>query len=297
MDSNMTVSSMTGFGRAEEAGNGFSWVWELRSVNGKGLDVRARLNGAERLEAPVRDAVSKTFKRGNIGVTLTVTRPGEDSSYRINRELLADLIGLAEEFHGTSQLDVGSIADLLNVRGVLEAVEHTEDDTSREARESKMMGTLDVAIAQLAENRDAEGVKLHEMMVGHIDRIDQTVVKAESCAGARAEAIRARLQRQIGELMDAGQFDADRLHQEAALLATKVDVREEIDRLKAHIAAARSMMTKGGAIGRKLDFLCQEFNREANTLCSKANDIELTSCGMDLKVIIDQLREQVQNVE
>ncbi|WP_339778690.1 YicC/YloC family endoribonuclease [uncultured Thalassospira sp.] len=293
----MTVSSMTGFGRAEEAGNGFSWVWELRSVNGKGLDVRARLNGAERLEAPVRDAVSKTFKRGNIGVTLTVTRPGEDSSYRINRELLADLIGLAEEFHGTSQLDVGSIADLLNVRGVLEAVEHTEDDTSREARESKMMGTLDVAIAQLAENRDAEGVKLHEMMVGHIDRIDQTVVKAESCAGARAEAIRARLQRQIGELMDAGQFDADRLHQEAALLATKVDVREEIDRLKAHIAAARSMMTKGGAIGRKLDFLCQEFNREANTLCSKANDIELTSCGMDLKVIIDQLREQVQNVE
>jgi|TARA_R110001583_G_scaffold193866_4_gene363410 uncharacterized protein (TIGR00255 family) len=297
MDSNMTVSSMTGFGRAEEAGNGFSWVWELRSVNGKGLDVRARLNGAERLEAPVRDAVSKTFKRGNIGVTLTVTRPGEDSSYRINRELLADLIGLAEEFHGTSQLDVGSIADLLNVRGVLEAVEHTEDDTSREARESKMMGTLDVAIAQLAENRDAEGVKLHEMMVGHIDRIDQTVVKAESCAGVRAEAIRARLQRQIGELMDAGQFDADRLHQEAALLATKVDVREEIDRLKAHIAAARSMMTKGGAIGRKLDFLCQEFNREANTLCSKANDIELTSCGMDLKVIIDQLREQVQNVE
>lgn len=293
----MTVSSMTGFGRAEEAGNGFSWVWELRSVNGKGLDVRARLNGAERLEAPVRDAVSKTFKRGNIGVTLTVTRPGEDSSYRINRELLADLIGLAEEFHGTSQLDVGSIADLLNVRGVLEAVEHTEDDTSREARESKMMGTLDVAIAQLAENRDAEGVKLHEMMVGHIDRIDQTVVKAESCAGVRAEAIRARLQRQIGELMDAGQFDADRLHQEAALLATKVDVREEIDRLKAHIAAARSMMTKGGAIGRKLDFLCQEFNREANTLCSKANDIELTSCGMDLKVIIDQLREQVQNVE
>tara|TARA_R110002012_G_scaffold42354_6_gene115219 strand:+ start:1139 stop:2032 length:894 start_codon:yes stop_codon:yes gene_type:complete len=297
MDSNMTVSSMTGFGRAEEAGNGFSWVWELRSVNGKGLDVRARLNGAERLEAPVRDAVSKTFKRGNIGVTLTVTRPGEDSSYRINRELLADLIGLAEEFHGTSQLDVGSIADLLNVRGVLEAVEHTEDDISREARENKMLGTLDMAIAQLAENRDAEGVKLHEMMVGHIDRIDQTVVKAESCAGVRAEAIRARLQRQIGELMDAGQFDADRLHQEAALLATKVDVREEIDRLKAHIAAARSMMTKGGAIGRKLDFLCQEFNREANTLCSKANDIELTSCGMDLKVIIDQLREQVQNVE
>jgi uncharacterized protein (TIGR00255 family) len=204
---------------------------------------------------------------------------------------------LAEEFHGTSQLDVGSIADLLNVRGVLEAVEHTEDDTSREARENKMLGTLDMAIAQLAENRDAEGVKLHEMMVGHIDRIDQTVVKAESCAGVRAEAIRARLQRQIGELMDAGQFDADRLHQEAALLATKVDVREEIDRLKAHIAAARSMMTKGGAIGRKLDFLCQEFNREANTLCSKANDIELTSCGMDLKVIIDQLREQVQNVE
>ncbi|MEQ5777770.1 MULTISPECIES: YicC/YloC family endoribonuclease [unclassified Thalassospira] len=293
----MTVSSMTGFGRAEGAGNGFGWVWELRSVNGKGLDVRARLNGAERLEAPVRDAVSKTFKRGNIGITLTVTRPGEESSYRINRELLADLIGLAEEFHGISQLDVGSIADLLNVRGVLETVEHTEDDAAREARENSMMATLSNAIAQLAENRDAEGVKLHEMMVGHIDRIEQTVAQAENCAGARAEAIRARLQRQIGDLMDAGQFDADRLHQEAALLATKVDVREEIDRLKAHIAAARSMIAKGGAIGRKLDFLCQEFNREANTLCSKANDIDLTSCGMDLKVIIDQLREQVQNVE
>ncbi|OSQ37140.1 YicC/YloC family endoribonuclease [Thalassospira mesophila] len=293
----MTVSSMTGFGRADGAANGFSWVWELRSVNGKGLDVRARLNGAERLEAPVRDAVSKTFKRGNIGVSLNVTRPGEDSSYRINRDLLEELVRLAEEFHGTSQLDVGSIADLLNVRGVLEAVEQTEDDAGREAREAEMMKTLQQAIVLLRENRDAEGVKLHEMLVGHIDRIAETVVLAESCAGARTDAIRARLQRQIGELMEAGQFDADRLHQEAAMLATKMDVREEIDRLKAHIAAARSMIDKGGAIGRKLDFLCQEFNREANTLCSKANDIELTSCGMDLKVIIDQLREQVQNVE
>lgn len=293
----MTVSSMTGFGRAEGAGEGFAWVWELRSVNGKGLDVRARLNGAERLEAPVRDAVSKVFKRGNIGVTLTVTRPGENTSYRINRDLLADLVRLAEEFDNSSKLGAGTIADLLNVRGVLEAVEQTEDDASREARETAMMATLEAAIAQLAENRDAEGVKLHEMLLCHIERIEQTVTKAESCADARAEAIRARLQRQIGDLMDAGQFDADRLHQEAALLATKVDVREEIDRLKAHIAAARSMIGKGGAIGRKLDFLCQEFNREANTLCSKANDIELTSCGMDLKVIIDQLREQVQNVE
>ncbi|AUG53321.1 YicC/YloC family endoribonuclease [Thalassospira marina] len=293
----MTVSSMTGFGRAEGAGEGFAWVWELRSVNGKGLDVRARLNGAERLEAPVRDAVSKAFKRGNIGVTLNVTRPGENTSYRINRDLLADLVRLAEEFDNSSKLAAGTIADLLNVRGVLEAVEQTEDDASREAREGAMMATLDTAIAQLAENRDAEGVKLQELLQGHIERIEQTVVKAESCAGARAEAIRARLQRQIGEVMEAGQFDADRLHQEAALLATKVDVREEIDRLKAHIAAARTMIGKGGAIGRKLDFLCQEFNREANTLCSKANDIELTGCGMDLKVIIDQLREQVQNVE
>lgn len=293
----MTVSSMTGFGRAEGAGEGFGWVWELRSVNGKGLDVRARLNGAERLEAPVRDAVSKAFKRGNIGVTLNVTRPGENTSYRINRDLLADLVRLAEEFDNSSKLAAGTIADLLNVRGVLEAVEQTEDDASREAREGAMMATLDTAIAQLAENRDAEGVKLQELLQGHIERIEQTVVKAESCAGARADAIRARLHRQIGEVMEAGQFDADRLHQEAALLATKVDVREEIDRLKAHIAAARTMIGKGGAIGRKLDFLCQEFNREANTLCSKANDIELTGCGMDLKVIIDQLREQVQNVE
>lgn len=293
----MTVSSMTGFARAEGAQDGYAWTWEVRSVNGKGLDVRSRLFGGERLEPAVRDAVSKRFKRGSIGVTLNVVRPDDTASYRVNRDLLGDLISLTEELDASSKLDAGTIADLLNVRGVLEAVEQTEDEDSRDARDAEILKTLDEVLGQLAENRAEEGAKLQALLNGHIDRIEEIVTAAENCAGARADAIRARLKRQIGELMDANQFDADRLHQEAALIATKVDVREEIDRLKAHIVAARDMLKKGGPTGRKLDFLCQEFNREANTLCSKANDIDLTNCGMELKVTIDQLREQVQNVE
>ncbi|HBU96678.1 YicC/YloC family endoribonuclease [Thalassospira lucentensis] len=294
----MTVSSMTGFARTDGAADGFGWTWELRSVNGKGLDVRVRLNGGfERLEAKVRDAVSKRFKRGNMGVTLNVVRASDGSTYQVNRELLSELVSLAEEFDNTSSLSAGTIADLMNVRGVLETVETQEDDASRDARDGAVLASLSDAIDQMDAHRAEEGAKLDAMLRGHVDNIEATVTRAENCASARGDAIKERLKRQIDELMDAGKFDPERLHQEAALLATKADIREEIDRLKAHIIAARDMLTKGGAIGRKLDFLCQEFNREANTLCSKANDIELTNCGMELKVIIDQLREQVQNVE
>jgi len=294
----MTVSSMTGFARTDGAADGFGWTWELRSVNGKGLDVRVRLNGGfERLEAKVRDAVSKRFKRGNMGVTLNVVSASDGSTYQVNRELLSELVSLAEEFDNTSSLSAGTIADLMNVRGVLEAVETQEDDASRDARDGAVLASLSDAIDQMDAHRAEEGAKLDAMLRGHVDNIEATVTHAESCASARGDAIKERLKRQIDELMDAGKFDPERLHQEATLLATKADIREEIDRLKAHIIAARDMLTKGGAIGRKLDFLCQEFNREANTLCSKANDIELTNCGMELKVIIDQLREQVQNVE
>jgi|TARA_R110001592_G_scaffold98993_1_gene282188 uncharacterized protein (TIGR00255 family) len=294
----MTVSSMTGFARTDGAADGFGWTWELRSVNGKGLDVRVRLNGGfERLEAKVRDAVSKRFKRGNMGVTLNVVRASDGSTYQVNRELLSELVSLAEEFDNTSSLSAGTIADLMNVRGVLETVETQEDDASRDARDGAVLASLSDAIDQMDAHRAEEGAKLDAMLRGHVDNIEATVTRAENCASARGDAIKERLKRQIDELMDAGKFDPERLHQEAALLATKADIREEIDRLKAHIVAARDMLTKGGAIGRKLDFLCQEFNREANTLCSKANDIELTNCGMELKVIIDQLREQVQNVE
>lgn len=294
----MTVSSMTGFARTDGAADGFGWTWELRSVNGKGLDVRVRLNGGfERLEAKVRDAVSQRFKRGNMGVTLNVVRSADTGAYSVNRELLAELVSIAEEFDNTSSLSSGTIADLLNVRGVLEAVETQEDEATRDARDDAVLASLADAIEQMADHRAEEGQKLDVMLRGHVDNIEETVTRAENCASARGDAIKERLKRQIEELMDAGKFDPERLHQEAALLATKADIREEIDRLKAHISAARDMLTKGGAIGRKLDFLCQEFNREANTLCSKANDIELTNCGMELKVIIDQLREQVQNVE
>ncbi|HCW67296.1 MAG TPA: YicC family protein, partial [Thalassospira lucentensis] len=274
----MTVSSMTGFARTDGAADGFGWTWELRSVNGKGLDVRVRLNGGfERLEAKVRDAVSKRFKRGNMGVTLNVVRASDGSTYQVNRELLSELVSLAEEFDNTSSLSAGTIADLMNVRGVLETVETQEDDASRDARDGAVLASLSDAIDQMDAHRAEEGAKLDAMLRGHVDNIEATVTRAENCASARGDAIKERLKRQIDELMDAGKFDPERLHQEAALLATKADIREEIDRLKAHIIAARDMLTKGGAIGRKLDFLCQEFNREANTLCSKANDIELTN--------------------
>ncbi len=291
------VASMTGFARVDGHGDGYSWTFEAKSVNGRSLDVRCRMpTGFDSVEALARAEAPKRLARGNVNLTLTITRSQAVSQLRINRELLAQVLELAREIEGAGaappRLDL-----LLAVRGIIEPVEEDETD-ARERVESALKGDLAKLIDQLVVNRLGEGARLAVILNGHLDEIARLVEGASACASAQPEALREKLRLQVATIL--GSFPAlseDRLAQEAAILIGKADIREELDRLRAHIHAAREMMAEGGAIGRRFDFLCQEFNREANTLCSKSADVELTRIGLSLKATIEQLREQVQNIE
>ena len=291
------VASMTGFARSEGDFGPYGWAWEARSVNAKSLDVRSRLPaGFDRLEPAARAAAAERFKRGNISLTLSLKTSERPPKMRVNRELLDDLVALAGEFEEAGaarpRLDA-----LLAVRGVIETVED-EDEAERAGAEAAMLEGLGAVLDRLAAARREEGARLAPAMIGHLDRIETLVAAAKASAAARPEALTERLRTQVAELLQASPaLPEDRLAQEAALLVAKADIREEIDRLEAHIGQARGLMSGGEAVGRRLDFLCQEFNREANTLCSKASDVELTRIGLDLKAVIEQFREQVQNIE
>lgn len=296
-----TISSMTGFARAQGQDDdlGLSWTWEARSVNGKGLDARVRwAQGYDALEIPAKEAIGRRFKRGNINVTLQVQR--QDSApvgYRVNQALLDQLMALAKDLPG--HVAPPTFDGLLTVRGVLESADESEmDEDMRKAHEAAVLATLETALDDLAAARAAEGARMAGVLEEHLATIAQLTEAALQTAQVRPEAVRARLRAQLDLLLEAQPpVSEDRLAQELALLATKLDVREEIDRLRAHVAQARELLAAGGPCGRRLDFLCQEFNREANTLCSKAQDTDLTRIGLDLKAVIDQLREQVQNIE
>ncbi len=291
---------MTGFARAQGRDETTAWTWEAKSVNGKGLDVRLRLPpGWDALEIPAREAVSKRFKRGNISLTLTVQHQGEQGGVRVNHALLDQLLGLVRDMEDKLP-DVAAprLDGLLTIRGVIEPVEAEETEEERATREAAVARTLMEALDALAAMREAEGRRLAEVLNGQIDRIMELKTAAEGCASLRVDAIRERLRTQLAQLLDAvPALPEERIAQEAALLAAKGDVREELDRLVAHVQAARELLAGGGAVGRRIDFLCQEFNREANTLCSKSGDVELTRIGLDLKAVIEQFREQVQNIE
>jgi len=291
---------MTGFARAGGQTDEVGWQWEVKSVNGRGLDIRVRLApGYEGLEVPVRAAIAERFSRGSFNVALTVTRAGGGTRYVLNRDLLEQLLGVVQEVKGRmADATPAQIDGLLRVKGVLEEIEEPENEQHKTRRESAMLKSLDVALAAIAKARGSEGSKLAAVLEGHVTRIAELTGKAAGLAGAQPAAIRARLQAKLGELL-SGQpgLPEERLAQEAALLAAKADVREELDRLTAHVTQARELMSAGGPVGRRLDFLSQEFNREANTLCSKAEDLELTRVGLELKATIEQFREQVQNVE
>lgn len=303
----MPIASMTGYasasGRHGEEGSGVSFTWELRSVNGKGLDIRLRMpSGYEALEQPVRDAAGAALARGNVQIGLAVTHEGAGQRlrYRLNEPLLDGLMEIVraiELSHG-ERLQKASLDTVLQIRGILEPVEEAESEAAREARHRAMLAVLESALAALLDARRAEGARLLEVLTGHLDEIAGLIVEARGLAATRPEAIRDRLAQQIAQLLDkSSSLDPQRLYQEAAVLATKADVREELDRLDAHIAEAQQLLTAGGAIGRKLDFLCQEFNREANTVCSKSADVALTRIGLSLKSAVEQFREQVQNIE
>lgn len=294
-----TVASMTGFARAEGEGEGVAWSWELKSVNGKSLDLRFRLPpGFDALELPLRTLVGERLKRGSVSANLTVARTGGGSALQVNRAVLDQVLALSRELGKKIKAAPPSIDGLLALRGVLESGEEIPDAATREKREAMLLAGCRKAIDALGKMRRAEGARLGAVLSERLNEIARLVGFAESCAATQPDAIRARLKSLVEALRDAvPSIPDERLAQEAALLVARGDIREELDRLTAHISAARELLSEGGAVGRRLDFLCQELNREANTLCSKSADVELTRIGLELKAGIEQLREQVQNIE
>lgn len=299
----MTVASMTGYARAEGRDAQTSWVWEAKSVNGRGLELRCKLaHGHDSLEIAARDAAAKRLKRGNVQMSLTISRMGEQSLLQVNTPLLGQLLSMCKEWEGRFPgVAPARLDGLLAIKGVLEPADNAEqgdDEATLQAREAAMKLTMENMLDQLAAMRRDEGCRIGAVLKAQLAEIAQLTAKAAACASLRPEAIRERFQAQLAAVLEAAPSLAEeRVAQEVALLVVKADIREELDRLKAHVEAAEELISQGGAIGRKLDFLAQEFNREANTLCSKSADVELTRIGLDLKAVIDQLKEQVQNIE
>ncbi len=298
----MTMS-MTGFAAAKGQGLGFGWAWDIRAVNGKGLDLRLRVpDWIDGLEAALRAELGRALVRGNVSLTLRVSRDvGEGAeALRVNQTTLRAVLGALSTVE-TAAMDCGvtlaqaSQADVLGLRGVLETGAADEDTAPLRAA---LMAEVPALLAAFNAMRAAEGAALHAVVAAQVDQIAALTLAAQTAAEARAARLPGLLRDQLARVMANGDgFDAGRVAQELALIAVKTDVTEELDRLRAHVDAARALLNEGGSVGRKFDFLMQEFMREANTLCSKANDLALTRIGLDLKTVIDQMREQVQNVE
>ncbi len=295
------TQSMTGFASAEGASEGWRWSWDLRSVNGRGLDLRLRIpDWIEGLDAPLRAALGKVAKRGNITLSLRVAREGGSSAATLDPEALARAVEMLEAAERAAEagglaLRQSSAAELLGLRGVLEA---GQGDADTGPLRMALLADLDGLIAAFETARQTEGAALERVIAGQIDAIAAGVADARGLLDARADHMRAGLHEALARVTEAAEgVNAERVAQELALIAVKADVAEELDRLDAHVAAARDLLAGPGPKGRKLDFLTQEFNREANTLCAKAQHAELSRTGLDLKHTIDQMREQVQNVE
>ncbi len=295
----MTLSSMTGFARETGRHDSRGWTWEAKSVNGRSLDVRVRLpQGYERLEIPARRLAGKRLGRGSVSLSLTLDRDREKVELRVNRELLEQLLAMREEFGDLVDSKPPRLDNLWAVRGVLETVEEAETKSEVADLDAALLGSLGDALSELARARDAEGVHLDEILSAHLGTIESLTASAAGSAEAQPAAIKERFDARLEALLDDDSpLPEDRLSQEIAVLALKADVREEIDRLIAHCVAARELLGEDEPVGRRLDFLCQELNREANTVCSKSSSEALTRIGLDLKATIDQFREQVQNVE
>jgi uncharacterized protein (TIGR00255 family) len=293
----LRLSSMTGFGRAEGAAGAWSWAAEARSVNGRNLEVRFRgPPGFDSLERIAREAAQSRFQRGQITLGLQARRAESAGGVRINREVLERYLTLADELTGKGHALTPSADGLLALRGVLEIGEAEEAPELRAEIEAAMARSLAEALDGLKVSRLAEGAALGTVLAGLVDQIETLSRAADSEAAEQGPAIRDRFAKRLAELLgDAA--PADRILQEAAVMATKADVREELDRLASHVEAARALMAEETAAGRRLDFLTQEFMREANTLCSKSATAALTRTGLGLKAAIDLFREQVQNVE
>jgi uncharacterized protein (TIGR00255 family) len=295
----MALSSMTGFARGYGVSGPYAWAWEVKSVNGKGLDLRLRTPaGWDAIEVAVRTRAAETLARGSVQAILTVERSGAGPTVKINTPILDAILTAVRQFGPKIEAAPPSLDGLLALKGVIEISEAEENEDERRSAETAVTAGFGSVVAALAAMRRGEGAALGRVLTARLDEIAALVERAEQAPGRRPDSIRARLADQIAALLEQSErFDLDRLHQEAILIATKADVREELDRLTAHVAAARRLLEDGGPVGRRLDFLAQEFNREANTLCAKATDVDLTNIGLQLKAAIEQFREQVQNVE
>ena len=291
------ISGMTGFGRADGAADGWTWSVEARSVNGRNLEVRFRgPNGFDELERLTKAAAQTRFARGQVTLGLQARRArAADVAVVVNEPLLARYLALANQL-AEEGATPPSADGLLALRGVIEAPEEEDDAETRAAVQAEMAKTIEMALDALKTSRLGEGAQLQPVLQDFVARIEALVAQAEAEAEGQVEAIRERFTRRISELAPEAPGLEDRIFLEAAALASKADVREELDRLTAHVAAARQLLGQPPA-GRKLDFLMQEFMREANTLCSKSATTALTALGLELKAVIEQLREQVQNVE
>lgn len=293
----MTAVSMTGFARARGQHDTLEWTWELKSVNGRGLELRFRLPpGFDALEVQARQTLQQRLKRGSVQVTLNISEHAQAPALRINREALTAISEAIRAMENVIPVQPASADGLLRIKGVLEEDQSAAGDT--EARDAALLASLLQAIDALVLARGEEGARIATVLQGQLSRVADIAGEARGLASLAPEAIRQRLADNVARLLDTSTaLNADRLHQEAALLASRADVTEELDRLDAHVQQAHDLLNAGEPAGRRLDFLCQEFTREANTLCSKSFDIKLTRLGLDLKAVIEQFREQVQNVE
>jgi len=296
---NNGLVSMTGFADSAGSHEGLRWRWEAKSVNGRSLDIRLRIPpGFDSLEPPARMLAAERFRRGSLQVSLMVEQQEGVRGLKVDPAALASAVKLAREVAAETGLAPARIDGLLALKGVI-----VQDDTAtldpvkRAERDAAILRSLADALDALVRARAVEGAKLAALLTGQISDVERLTQEAANLAAAQPDTLRKKLAGQIADMLQGGNLPEDRLAQEAALLATRADVREELDRLRAHVQDARALLAGGEAAGRKLDFLAQEFNREANTLCSKSGDIALTRTGLALKAVIDQLREQSQNVE
>jgi uncharacterized protein (TIGR00255 family) len=295
----MTLQSMTGFARDEGHLGDDHWVWEIRSVNGKSLDLRFRLpSGLENLEPKFRDVASEKLKRGNLQISLQLDTGKLSTVAVLNEKAFQAALEIARNAAEISNLPMPSLDSLLAIKGVVEQVNTEEDEAVVDARNEAILRSFSSAIDSIFNARASEGAAIAAVLLEQVNKIE-TLTKVIKLDRSRSvEVIAAKLTDQLSKLLgQTDGLDAQRLHQEAAILATKSDLQEELDRLDAHIASARELLSGTLAVGRKLDFLSQEFNRECNTICSKSNAASVTHAGLEMKVVIDQFREQVQNIQ